>query len=105
MALTSLLIPTKVALANTRYTPAELTANTELEAWFLDPAHSVRLAFIRDLWTAYTAGQTTLTYDFLTHTDAAQAAAYLSDSGTYNYTVTGPEVLPSPTSEITVSWA
>ena len=106
MALTSLLIPTKSALSSTRYTPAELAANTALETWFLDPVHPVRLAFIRALWLAYTTGLTSITHDFLTYAHAQQAATYLSGASTYNYTVTGPELAdPTPTTTITVSWA
>ena len=105
MALTSLLIPTKSELANTKYSPADLAANTEIETWFLDPTHPERLAFIRALWSAYVGGLTEVTHDFGTYAHAAQAAAYLSGASTYNYTVTGPLILPSPTSSITVSWA
>ena len=106
MALTSLLIPTKAALANTRYTPAELAANAEIETWFLDPTHPERLAFILALWAAYTDGETSLTHDFLTYAHAQDAATYLSGANTYNYTVTGPVLAdPAPTTTITVSWA
>jgi len=106
MALTSLLIPTKSALAATRYTPAELAANTAVETWFLDPTHPERLEFILALWTAYTEGETELTHDFETYAHAQQAAAYLSGASTYNYTVTGPLLAdPTPTTTITVSWA
>ena len=105
MALTSLLIPTKSELANTRYTPAELAANAEIETWFLDPTHPERLAFIRALWAAYIDGETSLTHDFLTYADAQDAATYLSGASTYNYTVTGPLVSPEITTVILVSWA
>lgn len=103
-ATTSLLVPTKATLTNTKYTPSELADNQQFEAWFLDTQYPHRFAFILALWEAYRDGLTEVTHNFNTYEDAAHAASYLSNTNTYNYLVTGPEVIPSPTSTITVSW-
>ena len=100
MAITSLLVPTRTALNNTRYTPAELAAVTAFDAFFLDEAKPQCLAFVLALWAAYTDGETSLTHDFETYADAAQAKTLLEDVN-YGYTVSA---VSPPNTSITVSW-
>jgi hypothetical protein len=102
MATTSLLIPTRSALLATRYTPAELEANQELEAWFTAPGKPLRIAFLTGLWAAYRNGATTYTHDFGTHTEAAQARVYLVNAD-YGYIVEDLALIPTPDTSITVN--
>jgi hypothetical protein len=102
MAITSLLVPTRTALTSTRYTPAELAAVTEFDAFFLDDTEPLRLAFVVALWTAYAAGATSLTHEFGSYADAAAAKTFLENSN-YGYTVGA--VAPPDQVAITVSWA
>ena len=95
--MTTPLIPIKNVLTATKYTPAELLADTTVETFLM--AHT---AFIRAMMTAYRAGNTSFSYTFPTSADALYAATTIGSDTAYAYTVTGPD---AQASTITVSWA
>ena len=96
--MTTPLIPTKTILANTKYTPTDLIADTAVETFLAN-----HYGFVRDMMSAYRAGDTSFSYTFPTAGDAVYMSTVIDTGTDYNYTVTGPE--PSTPRTITVSWA
>ena len=103
--MTTPLIPTKAALNSIRYTPAELIADQSLEEYLLDLPNRAGFLFIQALMNAYRTGETYVDYSFSSYEIADTMAGLIGVGTAYNYTVTGPEVSPEPTTSIRVSWA